>query len=346
MLLKYLSFSGLLCGLVACGGGGGSQPGTNTSKENSPIVLSSSSISSQPSSSSSSSSSYENRSPEAKVAISIQGLTVHVDGSASTDPDNDTLSYSIDYDDGSNIRYGNAWHTYTRAGNYSVRLSVSDGKLTSEKVEIVAITTADTNHPPVARMVSFGLGINNAIPQYSLTSYGTLSYDEDKDPLTYKWDSAGTVSQDKNATVTLGCNSLSGSSSSASSAISNAGVTSKPDHLITLTVSDGKVSDTSQLSLPYKNCPDTIFNTSISDDMASPNFTYRIEGLKVYLDARSSSNKTVSLHWDFGDGASEDNYWLTSHTYTQAGTYKIVLTNTTTAPAFFNMAKEIMVTVP
>jgi PKD repeat protein len=185
MLLKYLGFLGLVVGLVACGGGGSSQPSTNNNNASISLSSSISVSSSSLSSSSASSSAQTNLSPEAKVTISTHGLTVHVDGSASIDPNNDSLSYLIDYGDGSSIRYGNAWHTYAKAGTYSIRLSVSDSKLTSDKVEIVTVSSADTNRPPVARMGSFPGLHKTGESKYQVTSYGTLSYDEDKNPLTY-----------------------------------------------------------------------------------------------------------------------------------------------------------------
>ena len=175
-----------------------------------------------------------------------------------------------------------------------------------------------------------------------------MSYDEDKDPLTYTWDAAGVSSQQANSRVNLDCVDRFDGNSSLGASSTNGAIEQlfKPDQLVTLTVSDGKVSDTIQKVIPYDYCPDHTIFLITADDTSRPNFTYVTDGLTVHLDARSSSYNTVALSWSFGDGTGDGNYWLTSHTYSKPGTYKIRLNNTTQAPSFYNHApKEISVTV-
>lgn len=68
-----------------------------------------------------------NRPPTAEFAMTAAGLTVSVDGSTSSDPDGDELSYAWNFGDGSAIKGGaNAEHTYANAGAYKIKLVVKD----------------------------------------------------------------------------------------------------------------------------------------------------------------------------------------------------------------------------
>ena len=59
----------------------------------------------------------------------MAGLTQYrFDGGSSSDPDNDQLTYSWDFGDGSSGSGRNATHVYASAGTYAVTLTVSDGK--------------------------------------------------------------------------------------------------------------------------------------------------------------------------------------------------------------------------
>jgi PKD repeat protein len=68
---------------------------------------------------------------------------VNFKGSGSSDPDGDSLSYTWDFGDGSSSSAANPSHTYA-AGNYTARLTVSDGrgKSASATQEISADNTA------------------------------------------------------------------------------------------------------------------------------------------------------------------------------------------------------------
>ena len=67
------------------------------------------------------------------------GQTITFDGSASTDPNGDALTYSWDFGDGSTGSGATPTHSYAAAGTYRISLVVNDGELDSA----AATTTVD-----------------------------------------------------------------------------------------------------------------------------------------------------------------------------------------------------------
>src|SRR5438309_785977 len=76
-----------------------------------------------------------NRAPVANAgppASGAEGSTVSFDGSHSSDPDGDALTYAWDFGDGSTGTGPTPPHRYADNGVYAVRLTVSDGSLSAE----------------------------------------------------------------------------------------------------------------------------------------------------------------------------------------------------------------------
>lgn len=71
-----------------------------------------------------------NHEPVAKFAVSVSKYQATFTNN-STDEDNDTLSYSWNFGDGSTSTEKNPVHTYASNGSYTVVLTVSDGKVSS-----------------------------------------------------------------------------------------------------------------------------------------------------------------------------------------------------------------------
>jgi len=75
-----------------------------------------------------------NRPPVARLTAPAQaqvGEAVTLDASASSDPDNDPLSYTWDFGDGTppaKTTFARTTHSYARVGNYTARVTVDDGK--------------------------------------------------------------------------------------------------------------------------------------------------------------------------------------------------------------------------
>jgi subtilisin family serine protease/PKD repeat protein len=103
------------------------------------------------------------------------------DGTKSSDPNNDPLTYSWNFGDGSPAGTGpTPSHAYTRGGTYTVSLIVNDGTVDSAAV---TTTVTVTNTPPVASLTG-PFTINK---QQSVTFNGSASSDADGDALTFNW---------------------------------------------------------------------------------------------------------------------------------------------------------------
>jgi PKD repeat protein len=128
----------------------------------------------------------ENQPPVADACGPYNGtedIAVTFDGSGSSDPDDDPLTYTWDFGDGSTGTGVNPTHAYTAGGTYNVTLVVNDGSVNSEP----AMTTADiseVNDPPVADAGPD----QTALVDEEITFDGNGSYDIDGIITTYDWD--------------------------------------------------------------------------------------------------------------------------------------------------------------
>lgn len=75
-----------------------------------------------------------NRPPVARLTAPTQaqvGDAVPLDASASSDPDNDALSYTWDFGDGTpptKTTFARSTHSYAKVGNYTAKVTVDDGR--------------------------------------------------------------------------------------------------------------------------------------------------------------------------------------------------------------------------
>ena len=122
-----------------------------------------------------------NQSPIAAAAadpvLGFPPLTVNFDATGSSDPDNDPLTYTWDFGDGTAIETGvTVSHIYTSEGPYVAVLSVEDGK---GGVDTVTVSIMVGN-PPVASM-NLPLGGANFDPGDTINYEGTATDAEDGD---------------------------------------------------------------------------------------------------------------------------------------------------------------------
>ena len=92
-------------------------------------------------------------------------LTVQFNGSGSSDPDGDTLSYAWDFGDGMGSNQKNPSHDFRVTGTYSVLLTVSDGQFTS--TDTITVTVS-----PFNKMTGRYSAPSGSIVTVELTSVG------------------------------------------------------------------------------------------------------------------------------------------------------------------------------
>ena len=81
------------------------------------------------------------------------GMLLHFDATASSDPDSDDLTYSWNFGDANTATGETTSHTYSSEGDYTVRLSVSDGDFSTEKTMPLNILSEDAA-VPIAEIIT------------------------------------------------------------------------------------------------------------------------------------------------------------------------------------------------
>jgi glucose/arabinose dehydrogenase/PKD repeat protein len=111
-------------------------------------------------------------------------LTVNFSSAGSNDPEGQPITYSWDFGDGSSSAAGNPAHTYANAGQYVVRLTVSDGENSSVSTPL----TISVGSPPTATITAPNDGAT--FRAGDVISYGGDATDPDDGPLpasAYTW---------------------------------------------------------------------------------------------------------------------------------------------------------------
>ena len=225
---------------------------------------------------------------------------IQFNGSASSDPDGDDLTFVWDFGDG-NTGIGMApTYMYGNAGNFKVTLVVNDGQINSDaSVTSAAITAPPVNIAPVADPG----GPYDGQPGQSITFDGTGSSDANEDALTYAWDFGdGAMGVDEAPTHTYAVDGT---------------------YTVTLTVHDDQVGSLAVTTTASIVTPPA--NRTPTADAGGP---YSGDtGVAVTFDGGASSDPdddTLSYSWDFGDGQVGTGV-APSHTYEAAGTYTVSL---------------------
>ena len=218
-------------------------------------------------------------------------LPVTLDGSASSDPDGDTLYwYNWDFGDGYSRNGSIITHTFNYSGTTTIEFSVTDGSATSR--EMVQVTL--TNTAPSATIAS----AYNGIWRQPLT-FSSTAADPDGDTLQYYWN--------------FGDGNISWSPSQEHTYYAP-GV-----YEVSLTVTDGDKSITTSSIA-------TIGNTPPVADAGGP---YNVHwNVPVTLNGTGSSDPDghpLTYSWDFGDSSTGTGA-TPIHTYTTPGTYTATLT--------------------
>ncbi len=218
-----------------------------------------------------------------------------------------TYAWDINNDGKTDYSTKNTSHTYTTAGNYTVKLAVTNasGNNTLVKTNYIRVTpAAPTGNAPKAQFISnITQGTSPLFVQFTDQSTGTA-------PLTYQWDfsdGAGNLPENsqQNPTWRFWDNVAS-------------------SYTVKLTVTNAYGSDTivkqNYITLgdaPVKT-PVAAFTSSITNGKAP---------LTVQFTDQSASTGTTTYAWDINnDGVTDYTIKSPSHTFTAAGTYTIKLT--------------------
>jgi MYXO-CTERM domain-containing protein len=110
---------------------------------------------------------------------------IQFDGSGSSDPDGDAITFAWEFGDDSGSTEMMPTHTYASAGNFQVTLVVNDGHVDSDAATAEAVITAPAaNLAPIADPG----GPYAGEPGQTITFDGSASADPNDDVLTYSWD--------------------------------------------------------------------------------------------------------------------------------------------------------------
>jgi PKD repeat protein len=225
---------------------------------------------------------------------------IQFDGSGSSDPDGDTITFAWNFGDGNSATGMMPTHTYASAGDFEVSLVVNDGQADSDP----AITSAAITAPPVnlAPVANPG-GPYAGAPGEIITFDGSASADPNDDPLTYSWDFG---------------DGATGTGVAPTHSYAAAGT-----YTVSLVVNDTLLDSaiattTAEIVIPPANREPT----------ANAGGPYSGDtGATITFDGSASSDPdgdALSYAWDFGDGMTGTGVAPT-HSYTAAGNYTVSL---------------------
>ena len=168
----------------------------------------------------------------ANSTMILHNKNVNLDASASHDPDKkDKLTYVWNFGDGTTASTVTVSHKYTKDGVYTVKLTVSDGKLsntTSQKIEAYNAPPQITASNPTSSTPS--------ITEVQAAVFDLTANDDNIDDLSYSW------FLDNKAQIEVG-----------QTFNYNADFNSSGVHIIKVVVSDGKANDTKTWTLTVTN---------------------------------------------------------------------------------------------
>jgi len=238
-------------------------------------------------------------------------LLVQYDASATTDPDNDTLTYGWDFGDGTTGSAISGFHTYTTAGTYEIELVVTDSSGNAASLSRSILVTEPDNSIPVA---GFSATPTSGAAPLVVVFNASASNDPDGTIDAYQW-SFGDGATATGMTVTHTYNT-------------------EGAYVATLTVEDNEGAAATASVIILVSAPGN--QLPVADFTADPEASFLVP-TTISFDASASYDADGSIaayQWDFGDGSVGAGK-ITSHQYTSYGTYNVILTvfDDTGAPA-------------
>ena len=245
-------------------------------------------------------------------------IAVQLDGSTSSDPDGTIESYSWDFGNGTTGTGATPTATYTEAGTFNVTLTVTDdaGATNSASTTVEIVTAA--NESPVANPG----GPYNGTVDVAVQFDGSASTDSDGTIESYSWDFG---------------NGTTGTGATPTATYTEAGTFN-----VTLTVTDD-AGATNSVSTTV-----VIVAAANESPVANPGGPYNgIVGAAVQFNGAVSSDPDgtiVAYNWDFGNGTTGTGA-TPATTYTEAGTFNVILTVTDNVGATNSVSTTAVITV-
>ncbi|MFQ5711223.1 MAG: PKD domain-containing protein [Candidatus Geothermarchaeales archaeon] len=244
----------------------------------------------------------------------VVGEALTFDGSASTDPDGNIVSYGWDFGDGAAGTGVNPTHTYTSPGTYTVKLTVMDDRGATASDETKATISPPPNKPPEADFTYTPTEPTTA----DTVEFTDASNDPDGSIVSWLWDFGdGSTSTDQNPKHRYGDDGA---------------------YTVKLTVTDDDgASDAVSKQVNVLNIePDASF-------AYSPEKPTDLDDVKFMDQSNDPDGAIASWLWDFGDGSTSTDQNPT-HKYADDGAYTAVLKVTDDDGASSTYSKTITVT--
>lgn len=213
-------------------------------------------------------------------------LVVSFNGSGSSDPNNDTLTYQWSFGDDAQAMGENAVHTYSQQGQYTARLTVTDTRgLTHTAETTITVNAAESDdHPPLA-VIDASATMGQA--PVTINFSGANSTDPDNDIDSYQW----MVSEASSNSTTFGTNVSSSYEFTAGGTYTiSLVVTDKTQlvnqHSITVEIQDANAAPTAELNWQahdslYAPLIVSIDASGSSDDGSITAYDIRVDGESV-----------------------------------------------------------------
>ena len=248
-------------------------------------------------------------------------LTVNFDGSGSTDPEGDNLSYQWVLPDGTVLNGVSPTHTFTQAGSYPVNLTVNDGALNSivDSLTINAqAVLSNTAHCEYLITNEWNNGFTSKIKIINNTPNPIDGWNlsltfSDGSSITGMWDAKYS-----------GSNPYQISNESYNKDIA-------PNQTIAFGFNTAKASENTPAAAPVLGgiCGSSAVNqpptaSAVVNPLQGP------APLAVNFNASNATDPeggNLTYQWAFGDGSSSNGVNV-NHTYIKSGTYSVVLTVT------------------
>lgn len=228
-------------------------------------------------------------------------LIVHLDGSASTDPDGDVLTYNWTVNDGDIMDTASGFHTFNAPGTYIVELVVTDTFGNQAVMTRAILVTAPENDSPTASFTAVPL--TGEAPLLVVFD-AAASEDSDGSIASYEWDFGdASTGAGVNGTHTFA---------------------SQGAYIVTLTVTDDEGGTDTATTVVLATEPGN--QVPVASFVADPLLGFY--PFDVDFDASASHDNDgtiIAYQWNFGDGDTGSGATI-SHTYDSFGTFTVVLT--------------------